>query len=313
MIKKNVITYLTTVICLIPAYASAANGQDRQGSFALSLGYLGGEAKEYVYDDDFKLSELTWKTNNAAIIKANASWPVLSWLDVNFNGWTTLASGSGSNSDRDWREPSDDPDNDSLNSLSNSSTKVNHANMFDVGLTGWLYQNTWTRFGFLAGYKESRFSWTAHGGYFQDFDDPTQNQEMTGSVIGYKQTYKAPYIGAVANFYLDKFAFKTEFKYSNWVKAEDSDNHYARPGFITSNKTNSSEMFSVSQEIAYLISPSFQVVAEAAWNKYKNHRADTSGTSEIDEHGHQKAIDAPGSGGLSSYDYTLTAGVRYTF
>ncbi|MGU3416748.1 omptin family outer membrane protease [Enterobacter bugandensis] len=313
MLNNNIIKFLTTVFCLTPAYVSAVDGQEKSGSFALSLGYLGGEAKEYVYNDDFKLSELTWKTNNAAIIKASASWPLLSWLDVNLNGWTTLASGSGSNSDRDWREPVDDPDNNSLNSLSNSGNKVNYANMFDVGLTGWLYQNEWSRLGLLGGYKESRFSWTAHDGYFQDFDDSTQNQALMGDVIGYKQTYKAPYIGAVAHLSLDKFTFKTEFKYSNWVKAQDYDNHYLRSGFISSNKTNSSEMFAISQEVAYLISPSFQVVAEAAWNKYNNHRADTSGTTGKDENGQQNAFHEPGAGGLSSYDYTLTAGVRYTF
>jgi plasminogen activator len=180
-------------------------------------------------------------------------------------------------------------------------------------VTSWLYQNERAQFGFLAGYKESRFSWTAHGGYFQNFDDPTQNQNLNGKVVGYKQTYKTPYIGAVANFHLNDFSFKTEFKYSNWVKAQDYDNHYLRPGDTSTNKTNSSAMYTVSQEVAYDISPLFQVVGVAAWNKYENHRADTSGTTEYDESGNQQSYYEKGAGGLSSYDYTLSAGIRYMF
>ncbi|HEI8866486.1 omptin family outer membrane protease [Serratia sp. AKBS12] len=316
MNKKNAYSLLTCLVAILgiqPANSATQSNTEKQGGLALSLGYLGGEAKEYVYNGDNKLSELTWKTSNAAIIKANASYPILTWLDINFSGWSTLASGSGSQSDQDWRDPDPDPENDSLNSISHSSTTLNHANMFDVGLTGWLYQNEWARLGVLAGYKESRFSWTASGGYFEDFDDPTNNEKFNGSVIGYKQTYKTPYIGAIAHFYLDKFAFKTEFKYSSWVKAEGYDNHYLRPGFITTDKASSAEMYSVSQEVAYNISPSFQVVAEAAWNKYKNHRTNTSGTTERDKNGAQESFYTPGGGGLSSYDYTLSAGVRYTF
>ncbi|CAI1110407.1 omptin family outer membrane protease [Serratia quinivorans] len=306
-------TCLMAIFYVIPAYASTISNSDTSGSLALSLGSLGGEAKEYVYNGDRKLSELTWKTNNAAIIKANGSYPILTWLDVNFNGWSTLASNGGSQSDRDWRDPDPDPDNTSLNSISHSSSTLNYANMFDVGLTSWLYQNEWAKLGFLAGYKESRFSWTASGGYFQDFDEPTQNQQLNGSIVGYKQTYKTPYIGAVAHFELSAFSFKTEFKYSHWVKAEDYDNHYLRKGFTSTSKTNSSEMYTVSQEVAYNVSPSFQVVAEAAWNKYKNHTANLSGTTEYDSNGKQESFYIPGAGGLSSYDYTLSAGIRYRF
>ncbi|MGU3489425.1 omptin family outer membrane protease [Enterobacter bugandensis] len=49
-------------------FANATGLNNEQGSASLALGYLGGEAKEYVYNGDNKLSEITWKMNNAAII-----------------------------------------------------------------------------------------------------------------------------------------------------------------------------------------------------------------------------------------------------
>ncbi|MGU3489424.1 omptin family outer membrane protease [Enterobacter bugandensis] len=242
----------------------------------------------------------------------NAQYNILSWLDLKFQGWTTLAKGSGSNIDQDWRDPDPAPENTSLNSRSNSSATVNYVNMFDISIAGRFYQNDFSNFSILAGYKESRYSWTSYGGYFQDFDDPNENQSLQGAIVGYRQTYKTPYVGLEMNLILDKLAFNTQLKYSDWVRAKDYDNHYLRNGFISVNKSNSSRMISITQEIAYAVSPAFQVVAEASWNKYYHTRADYSGTTGESD-GMSGEFNLPGAGGLSAEDYTIITGVRYRF
>ncbi|HBR1557931.1 TPA: omptin family outer membrane protease [Klebsiella quasipneumoniae subsp. quasipneumoniae] len=289
------------IICVYPCTVLSAE----RPSIDLSLGYLSGEAKEYVYNGSEKLSELSWKTNNSAIIKAQAKYPITSWLDINFSGWSTIASGSGSMKDQDWKIPDIDS---SLNSIGHSPSKLNYANMYDLGVTGWLYQNENAKLGVLVGYTETRYSWTSHDGYFEDFDDQSQSGPLHGAVIGYKQNYKTPYIGATAIFDINNFSFTTAIKYSTWVKAKDYDVHYLRKGFVSEDESSSSEMYTISQEVAYKINNSLQVTAEVMFNQFKKTKADTHG---VDDDG--KAYFAPGDGGLGAYNYTISAGIKYNF
>ena len=92
---------MTTFIVCFPATAQNWQSINNEVTFNTSLGWLGGESKEYVYDEGHKVSQLDWKIKNAAIIKGDISWTPVSYITLNARGWTTLASGSGEMEDYD--------------------------------------------------------------------------------------------------------------------------------------------------------------------------------------------------------------------
>ena len=49
---------------------------------------------------------------------------------------------------------------------SHPSTNVNYANEFDLNAKGRVFQNENYKAGVMAGYQETRFSWTATGGSY---------------------------------------------------------------------------------------------------------------------------------------------------
>ena len=125
-----------------------------------SAGMLSGKSHEMVYDTGTgrKVSQLDWKIKNVAILKGDISWDAYSFLTLNARGWTSLASGAGHMDDYDWMN-----DNQSgwTDHSSHPSTNVNYANEFDLNAKGWVFQNENYKAGVMAGYQETRFSWTA--------------------------------------------------------------------------------------------------------------------------------------------------------
>lgn len=128
-----------------------------------SAGMLSGKSQERVYDADTgrKVSQLDWKIKNVAIVKGDISWDAYSFLTLTARGWTSMASGSGHMDDYDWMN-----DNQSgwTDHSSHPSTNVNYANEYDLSVQGWIFQDENYKAGVIAGYQETRFSWTATGG-----------------------------------------------------------------------------------------------------------------------------------------------------
>lgn len=315
---------LTPLLCWLPLsvsvpafavpYLSGEPAQYQHDGLSLntSLGYLGGESKEFVYYQGQQVSRLDWKTKNAAIIKAELNYDALSWLSLNARGWTTIASGSGHMNDYDWQDLNSSHYTDS----SSSPATLNEANEYDLSLRFWALNRPDYKVGGVAGYQESRASWLASGGSYDyagtdsngDYDPNLPRDRGTfpagKPAVGYRQVFKTPYIGLAGYYSLAQFEFSGLLKYSHWAKATDHDVHYMANS-TSSTSTNSSELWAGVVNAGYWVTPQAKVFTEAAYTFYPN------------EHGNEQQWDKDGydnrsaGGGLQSRAWSVTAGVQY--
>ncbi|ADP13298.1 outer membrane protease (plasmid) [Erwinia sp. Ejp617] len=278
-------------------------------SVATSVGILGGKSKELVYDasNARKISQLDWKIKNVAIIKADFSWDAYSFLTLNARGWTSLASGSGHMDDYDWQNSNQ---SDWTDHSSHPGTDVNYANEYDLNLKGWFLQGNDYKVGAVAGYQETRFSWTATGGsYSYNNGASVGNFPNQRPGIGYSQRFSMPYIGLVGQYRINDFEFNALFKFSDWVRAHDNDEHYMR-SLTFREKTSDSRYYGASVDAGYYVTRNAKVFAEFSYSKYEEGKG---GTQIIDTiSGDSASLDGDAAG-ISNKNYTATVGLQYRF
>lgn len=281
-------------------------------SFSSSLGYLGGESKEYVYEEGRQISRLDWKMKNAAIIKMEANYDVLSWLSVNAAGWTTLSSGSGQMNDFDWQDAKSSKATD----RSYSSATLNEANEYNLSVRGWFLNAENYKAGVIAGYQVTRFSMTAKNGTYDhagsdanDDYDPSATRdrgtfELNKPLAGYKQTYRTPYIGLIGKYAVNDFEFSGLLKYSHWAKAKDNDNHYLT-GATSTNEGRNAELWAAQVEAGYWVTPRTKVFTEGTYTYYPNKHG------KARQWGSDGYQEVNGGSGMQNRNWTISAGVQY--
>lgn len=277
---------------------------------SVSLGWLGGESKEKVYDADegHKISELKWQIRNTAIIKGDISWDVLNWLTLNANGWTSLASsGSGGMDDYDWLIPEQ---SDWTHWSTHPNTRLNHANEFDINVKGWFLNQPEYRLGAVLGYQQTRFSWTSFGGSYSYF-----NGQKTGEiprnqrVIGYKQQFTVPYIGISGIYRYQNLEFTGGLKFSPWVVAKDNDEHYSR--YITfRDKTRNSKYYAATFDVGYYVTADAKIYTELTLDKYAEGRG---GSQMIDTKTGESYQISGDVAGIENINYSVSVGLQYRF
>ena len=274
-----------------------------------SGGMLSGKSHEMVYDDvtGRKISQLDWKIKNVAILKGDISWDAYPFLTLNARGWTSLASGSGHMDDYDWMNERQSSWTDHS---THPATNVNYANEYDLNVKGWILQGESYKAGVTAGYQETRFSWTATGGsYNYDNGTNTGNFPAGERGIGYSQRFSMPYIGLVGLYRINNFEFNGLFKFSDWVRAHDNDEHYMRD-LTFREKTSDSRYYGASVDAGYYVTPHAKVFAEFAYSRYKEGKG---GTQIIDTNTGESGSIGGDAAGISNKNYTVTAGLQYRF
>lgn len=273
-----------------------------------SLGFLGGESKEYVYDTDTgkKVSELNWKIKNAAIIKGDISWDPLFWLTLNVRGWTTLSSSGTVMDDYDW----DDNQSHWTDWSHSPDTRLNYANEFDVNAKNWLVKRPDYKVGAVVGYQQTRFSWTSFGGHYQYNNGSDIGDFPSGERgIGYQQKFSMPYVGLTGGYRYHDFEFNALLKFSPWVEAKDNDEHYMR-NLSFSEKTSGSNYYSASVDVGYYVTPNVKVFTEFTWNKYSQGKG---GMQIIDHDSGESSYEGGDAAGIENKNYSFTAGLQYLF
>ena len=274
-----------------------------------SAGMLNGKSHEMVYDDvtGRKISQLDWKIKNVAILKGDISWDAYSFLTLNARGWTSLASGSGHMDDYDWMNAKQSSWTDHS---SHPSTNVNYANEYDLNVKGWIFQGENYKAGVTAGYQETRFSWTATGGSYNYDNGAYQGNFPAGERgIGYSQRFSMPYIGLAGQYRFNDFEFNALFKFSDWVRAHDNDEHYMRD-LTFREKTSDSRYYGASVDAGYYVTPHAKVFAEFTYSSYEEGKG---GTQIIDTNTGQSGSIGGDAAGISNHNYTITAGLQYRF
>ena len=278
-------------------------------SVSASAGMLSGKSHEMVYDEvtGSKISQLDWKIKNVAILKGDISWDAYSFLTLNARGWTSLASGSGHMDDYDWMNAKQSSWTDHS---SHPATNVNYANEYDLNVKGWIFQGDNYKAGVTAGYQETRFSWTATGGsYNYDNGTNTGNFPAGERGIGYSQRFSMPYIGLAGQYRFNDFEFNALFKFSDWVRAHDNDEHYMRD-LTFREKTSDSRYYGASVDAGYYVTPNAKVFAEFTYSSYEEGKG---GTQIIDTNTGESGSIGGDAAGISNRNYTITAGLQYRF
>ena len=311
--KKSTVAVMMMAALSGTAFAASSpftpNFSSDSLSVSTSVGMLGGKSKELVYDasNARKVSQLDWKIRNVAILKGDIACDAFSFLTLNARGWTSLGSGSGHMDDYDWQNARQSGWTDHS---SHPSTDVNYANEYDLNVKGWFLQDDNYKVGAVAGYQETRFSWTAYGGTF-NYD----NGNFIGSFadrergIGYSQRFSMPYVGLVGQYRINDFEFNALFKFSDWVRAHDNDEHYMRD-LTFREKTSGSRYYGAAVDAGYYLTEHAKVFAEFTWNKYEEGKGGTQAiynpTGESVSYGGDAA-------GISNKNYTMTVGLQYRF
>lgn len=280
-------------------------------SFALSTsaGMLNGQSHELVYDAGTgrKVSQLDWKIKNVPILKGEISWDAYSFLTLNARGWTSLAAGSSHMDDYDWL---DDTQSGWTDHSTHPDTDVNYANEFDINLKGWVFQAQHYKAGVVAGYQQTRFSWTAKGGAYNYKNGTDIGNFPDGQAgIGYSQRFSMPYIGLAGQYRINDFEFNALLKFSDWVQAKDNDEHYLRE-LTFRDKSNQSRYYGTSVDAGYYITPETKIFAEFAWSKYEEGKGSTL---VIDNSTGTSSFIGGDAAGLSNKNFTITAGLQYRF
>lgn len=276
------------------------------------IGHLSGKAKEFVYDDESgsKMSELDWKTKNAAIFKAGLTFepPEMSWLTFNVNGWFTLAEGKGSMSDYDWTDPAQSHWTDKSY---HPDTKLFYANEVDVNATAWLLKNTRYQLGLQAGFKKTIFDWSAKGGEFNYDNGETSGAFPNENVISYKQTFNTPYIGLSAKYQLnDALEFSGKITFSDWVRIRDFDDHIYS-GQYFKGRINNARHYAVEADMMYHLTQNTDLTLGVEYNDYRTHsRGDTS---LYDSETNTIERSPSGVSGVSNHYLIGFLGLKYTF
>lgn len=308
MLKKYIFPLgMTTFIVCFPATAQNWQSINNEVTFNTSLGWLGGESKEYVYDEGHKVSQLDWKIKNAAIIKGDISWTPVSYITLNARGWTTLASGSGEMEDYDWQ---DENQSHWTDKSTHPDTPLNYANEFDINIKGWIFNQPNYRFGGVVGYQQTRYSWTSYGGTY-NYDNGTDKGEFPrGEIgIGYQQKFSAPYMGVAGMYRYKDVEFNALFKFSPWVEAKDNDEHYLRDTTFRSNTKNSRYYFA-SVDAGYYVTPNVKVFTELSWAKYEKEK----GSMEVANYRTgEREYYGSNTSGIENESYMITAGIQYRF
>lgn len=274
-----------------------------------SAGMLSGKSHEMVYDEATgrKISQLDWKIKNVAILKGDITWDAYSFLTFNARGWTSLASGSGHMDDYDWMNEKQSSWTDHS---SHPATNVNYANEYDLNVKGWILQGDNYKAGVTAGYQETRFSWTATGGTYNYDNGAYQGNFPAGERgIGYSQRFSMPYIGLAGQYRFNDFEFNALFKFSDWVRAHDNDEHYMRD-LTFREKTTDSRYYGASVDAGYYVTPHAKVFAEFTYSSYEEGKG---GTQIIDTNTGDSGSIGGDAAGISNHNYTITAGLQYRF
>ncbi|MBL5924164.1 omptin family outer membrane protease [Enterobacter asburiae] len=274
-----------------------------------SAGMLSGKSHEMVYDEATgrKISQLDWKIKNVAILKGDITWDAYSFLTLNARGWTSLASGSGHMDDYDWMNAKQSSWTDHS---SHPDTNVNYANEYDLNVKGWIFQGDNYKAGVTAGYQETRFSWTATGGTYNYDNGAYQGNFPAGERgIGYSQRFSMPYIGLAGQYRFNDFEFNALFKFSDWVRAHDNDEHYMRD-LTFREKTTDSRYYGASVDAGYYVTPHAKVFAEFTYSSYEEGKG---GTQIIDTNTGDSGSIGGDAAGISNHNYTITAGLQYRF
>jgi plasminogen activator len=245
---------------------------------SMGVGLLNGQAREKVYDTDDgkKISQLDWDMKQVPTLHLGLTVDPLQWLSLDLLGWTMVGNGDGHMKDYDWQSHEHADWSDYSN---HPDTRVKKAWQAEFAATAWAFKRDDAALGVMAGYQRSQFGWQSRGGTYtysdQGFRDQSGEFAAGSKGVSYKQRYDTPYIGLVGRYSLGKWALESRYKYSQWVKASDFDNHHERETTFAGRHGDKGRMQSLAMGLSYHVTPQFSVKAGVDYQRYAEAKGGT--------------------------------------
>ncbi|CNH87402.1 omptin family outer membrane protease [Yersinia bercovieri] len=306
LVKKSACTLALLMTCHAAA-ASYHSGSTDNVTISTSLGLLNAQSQEFAYhpgNNNHKLSQLDWEAKNTPIIKMDISWDLLSSLTLTARGWSTLSSGDGVMDDYDWLNKNETQWSQWSH---HEKTNLSYANEIDLNAKFWLLNEQNYRIGVMSGYQRSNHSWAAYGGEIKSRNKLIKLPDNI-IFIGYKQKFDMPYLGLAGSYRYQDFELTTLLKYSRWVNANSSDEHYQRNQSFKDSSKNS-RYYAVSLGAGYYLTPNTKLFVEAAWNRYTEGR----GKAQILSHTTGMSTAISDGAGIAHQSQTVSLGLQYKF
>ena len=215
-----------------------SSGKNHEISARIHTGYLRGEANEYVYLDDYILSQLIWKIDNLYMAGGGISFKPEEIFGFNADLWLKASEGSGEMDDYDWLLYGADWTHWSHH----DDTIVTKGAIFDISaeyFPPFLDRDIFRIRSFI-GYKFTSFEWEARGGsYIYSSTDSVTGEvvafrDKTGEFndgepgITYRQTYNIPYAGIGINSTIGRLILDARVSGSLMVFGKAVDHHHLR-------------------------------------------------------------------------------------
>lgn len=275
---------------------------------SINLGSLSGEAKERVYDDHQggqKISQLDWQYDSAPILKAHLEWDLTKRFSLGLSGWTTLAKSAGKMNDYDWLDSSQQQ---WTHHSYHADTDLKYAREFDINVKGWIFNHPRWRFGLMAGYQDTRYSFVSKGGIYNYWNGAYKGEFIDAKAISYRQSFSVPYIGVAGNYRYGEFEAGGALKYSAWVDATAIDHHYFRDLKFKDTATRQ-EYLSLTGNLGYDLTEHSKLFFEAVANMMLNKKGDTKMYDLTDN----TVTTYKNAAGIENYSYLITLGWKYGF
>lgn len=306
-IKKGISHTLVLVVIAFSAQATTTQINQRL-SLSGEIGYLSGKSREFVYysGTGTKLSQLNWYINGETVLKGEANYKITSLLDLNARGWINLGADNAEMDDYDWLALEQ---RHWSHWSHHKDTNLSQGNNFDFSMRVWFFQRLNLQFGGILGYQRTLFSFLAKGGFF-NYDNGTDIGSFPAGlkVIGYQQTYSAPYIGLAGQYFIHKLVFSGLLKFSNFVDAQDVDQHYLRE-LTFKEQSNNGIFYNFTINAGYYVKPQIKIFAEGDFNYFPKRNA---GTAMIDNREGTRVYFDENSAGLANQNMIISLGVQYT-
>jgi len=273
----------------------------------LSLGYLTGEADEYVYDGGHTVSQLIWDIDATYMLGVGASISTARWFRFNADVYFNLGDGDASMEDYDWLVEGLDWTHFSVS----EDTDVSKALLVDINAEVTAYDYGKGRLYALVGYKHDHIEWDAYGGSYiysvNGFRDEAGSLP-DGVGISYEQTYDSIYFGVGLRGKENRFTYDLKLAYSPFVDADDADMHHWRNMYSTSDYSNE-DMWSFSATVGYDIIEQLNLSLSYLYEKYDTMRGDA--VYEYRDEG--LVIPYPDAAGVDLEFSLVSLSLQYTF
>ncbi|MFH0782704.1 MAG: omptin family outer membrane protease [Pseudomonadota bacterium] len=280
-------------------------------SLAVGGGYLTGESKELVYWPELgnhKASELTWKIDSLFMVGVGGSLKVQDWLAVNFKGWFKATDGEGAMDDYDWEVVGGD-----WTKMSHSeNTDVTKGSMIDIDVELAFVRTEVLALKAIVGYKRDNFGWEAYGAEYtysvNGYRDTTGSISDSTAVIGYEQTFTAPYVGLGFAAKFNTFELNSRVIYSPLAQGDATDNHYLR-NLVTYDEGKDGDMIAVDISGSFLVTQHFSVELGYSYQKYDTMQGDSEWQYRSEGYSY---IYSDGAG-MDQTSSLISLALRYTF